>query len=58
MGNELAKLASSVNIPMIKENQKFNVDLPLAVNFVKLFLSENKVSDAWQVILNWNKNNE
>jgi len=58
MGNELAKLASSINIPMIKENQKFNVALPLAVDFVRLFLSENKVSDAWQVILNWNKNNE
>jgi len=57
-GNHLAKLASLENIPLLNKNEKYNIDLSLALNYVEDYLKDGEIEEAWQVILNWKKNNE
>ncbi len=58
-GNQLAKLASSVKIPRLKEIESYNQsnDIETLISKISNLIDENEIDQAWQVILNWKNNN-
>ena len=57
-GNQLAQLASISEVPSLKENDNCIKEFDLVLDSIIIHLKNNKIEEAWQIILNWIKYNE
>jgi flavin reductase (DIM6/NTAB) family NADH-FMN oxidoreductase RutF len=57
--NYLAKLAGIAEIPSLKETQNLeNLDIDDFLNKLIILIDQNDIVTAWQLVLQWNTNNE
>ena len=57
-GNQLAQLASISEVPSLKENDNCIKEFDFVLDSIINHLKNNKIEEAWQIILNWIKYNE
>ena len=57
-GNQLAKMASTIKIPkLIESNLYDNFNIDEVIDVISDLINNSQIDKAWQVILNWKKNN-